>query len=247
VPQRLVFRPFALASALVLATGPLAAASWRVDPERTSFAVLTHRAGVGARLAHDHLVVARAPVATLDFDPARPQATRFSARANVIALDVDPSEERAALSARLIELGALSSPLPAVDPDDRGKVRKSMLGRDQMAPEEFPEVTAELVGLERRGGGASARVALGWDARVRLTVRGRAVEKAIPARWELEDGALAAEALGEFRFTEFGIEPYSTMLGAIRNDDLFHLYVKLVARPGEATGAAAGATPAPAD
>jgi polyisoprenoid-binding protein YceI len=247
VSQRPVSRPFVLASALVLATGPLAAAPWRVDPERTAFAVLTHRAGLGARLAHDHLVVARAPVATLDFDPARPQATRFSARVNVIALDVDPSEERAALSPRLIELGALSSPLPAVEPDDRGKVRKAMLTRDQMAPEEFPEVTAELVGLERRGGAQSARVALGWDARVRLTVRGRAVEKTLPARWEIQDGELAAEALGEFRFTEFGIEPYSTMLGAIRNDDRFHLYVALVARPDETAGAAAGAAPAAAD
>ena len=44
------------------------------------------------------------------------------------------------------------------------------------------------------------------------------------------DSIVTAEIFGEFRFKEFGIEPYSTMLGAIRNDDRFHLYVNTVAR-----------------
>ena len=244
--QRPVPRPALFVLALGLAAAPLAATPWQVDRERSVFAVLTHRAGIGSRLAHDHLVVARAPSAQLDFDPARPEAVRFSARANVVALDVDPPAERAALSQRLIELGALAAALPEVDPGDREKVRKAMLGRDQMAPESFPEVGAELLALAPRGGGDGdgARVAPGWSARVRLTVRGRAVERVIPVRWEVRAGELAAEALGEFRFTEFGIEPYSTMLGAIRNDDRFHLYVVLVARPDGAGGAAAGSTAA---
>ncbi|KAB2949711.1 MAG: hypothetical protein F9K18_15190, partial [Thermoanaerobaculia bacterium] len=160
------FLVFALGLGLGLgfAAAPLAAEAWRIDPERSVFAVLTHRAGVAARLAHDHLIVARAPVVELDFDPARPEAARLAARVNVVALDVDPPAERAALSPRLIELGALSAALPGVDPDDREKVRKAMLGRGQMAPESFPEVGAELLALARRGGGgAGARVALGWD------------------------------------------------------------------------------------
>ena len=243
--ERFAPRLLVALAALGLAAPPLDAAPWRVDPERSRFAVLTHRAGVGARLAHDHLIVARAPAAALDFDPARPGAARFAASANVVALDVDPPAERAALSPRLVELGALSAPLPEVDADDRGKVREAMLARGQLAAEQFPEVRAELVALAPRGGTGGARVALGWDARVRLTVRGRTVEKTLPVRWEVAGEELSAEALGEFRFTEFGIEPYSTLLGAIRNDDLFHLYVALVARPEEAGGAAPEAKTAP--
>jgi hypothetical protein len=245
VNQRSASRPVVLALAASLAAAPLAATPWRVDAERSVFAVLTHRAGLGARLAHDHLVVARAPAVTLDFDPARPEAARLAVRVNVVALEVDPTAERAALSARLVELGALAAALPEVDADDRAKVREAMLARGQLAAEEFPEVSAELLSLSAAAAGA--RGALDGSARVRVTVRGRAVERAVPVRWEVRAGELAAEALAEFRFTEFGIEPYSTLLGAIRNDDRFHLYVALAARPPAEGGAAAGAPPAAAD
>ncbi len=42
-----------------------------------------------------------------------------------------------------------------------------------------------------------------------------------------------AEAVAEARFTEFGIEPYSAFFGAVRNADLFHFVVEIVARPAE--------------
>jgi hypothetical protein len=106
-----------------------------------------------------------------------------------------------------------------------------MLHARQLFAERFPEIRAQLVALAPRGGGrAGARVALGWDARLRLEVRGRTIERHFPARWELDGDELRAELLGELRFTDFGIEPYSALLGAIRNADLFHLYVELVAR-----------------
>jgi hypothetical protein len=44
---------------------------------------------------------------------------------------------------------------------------------------------------------------------------------------------LHAEALGELRFTEFGIEPYTAALGAVKNADQFHLWVDLVATPAK--------------
>jgi len=219
----------ALLAALSVALAPPAAAQWRVDPERSTFAVLTHRAGLGARLAHDHLILARGARAELGFDPAAPEATTFEFSIPVLALDVDPPAERAALAERLNVFGALSDPLPPVEEGDREKVRAAMLGPGQLYAERFPEVRAELVSLERRGGGGNARVALGWNARVRITVRGRTVEKVFPARWELADGVLIAEVLGEAKFTDFQIRPYSAVLGAVKNEDLFQLYVNLVA------------------
>ena len=242
-------RPLAALAAagalLWFGAGEAPAAEWRVDPQRSVFAVLTHRAGLAARLAHDHLVVATGVAATLDFDPARPEATRCAATANVLALEIDAPEERAALAPRLVELGALSAGLPPVDAGDRAKVRAAMLGRGQLDAEQFPELAGELVSLSPRGGGsgaAGARVALGWDARIRLTVRGRTLEKTVPVRWQVEGGELTAEALGDFRFTDFGITPYTAVLGAVRNEDLFQLYLRIVARPA-AAGAAASPPP----
>lgn len=232
-------RPLLFVFALAAVAGPagaaaVAAPAWSVDLGRSLFAVLTRKAGPAARLAHDHLIVARAPRVELGFDPSAPEAARLVVTVPVQSLDVDPPAERRARSPRLRELGLLDAELPAVDEGDRGKVREAMLDDDQLDGTRFPTVTAELVGLARRGGGEGARVALGWDATVRLTVRGRTVERRVPARWELVDGELRAEAVAEARFTEFGIEPYSAFLGAVRNADLFHFVVELVARPAAA-------------
>jgi polyisoprenoid-binding protein YceI len=222
----------------IVAAAPAAAAPWRVDTERSVFAVLTHKAGLGARLAHDHLIVARGAEASLDFDPADPGAARATVAANVLALDVDPPAERRDLSARLVELGALAEPLPPVDERDRVKVRKAMLDDGQLAAERFPEVRGELVDLRPDPASAGGAERHG-QANLRLTVRGRTREVVLPVAWRLSGDELVADGMVEARFSDFGIRPYSTLLGAIRNDDRFDVYVRLVARPAAAGTAAA--------
>ena len=69
-----------------------------------------------------------------------------------------------------------------------------------------------------------------WTVEVRMTINGKTVERSLPATWSEGSDRLTAEIVGEFLFSEFGIEPYSTMLGAIRNDDRFHLFVQIQAR-----------------
>ena len=234
-PAHVVLVPLLALAALTSA--PAVAAEWSLDPGQSVFAVLTHRAGLGARLAHDHLIVARGVSTQLRFDPADPAATRFDFSVPTLSLDVDPTAERRRWGPRLVELGALSGELPEIDADDRADVRKAMLAPGQLHAERFPTISAELDGLERRGSGAAnARVALGWDARVRVSLHGRTIERVFPVRWEQKDGELTAEALGEFQFTEFDIEPYSAMLGAVRNSELFHIYVKIVAHADPGTG-----------
>lgn len=220
----------ALAAAVGFA-GTAAAAPWTVDTERSTFAVLTHKDGIAARLAHDHLVIAHAPRTTLDFDPERPRAAKLAVVVPVMALEIDAPAARERHAERLRVLGALTGELGPIDEKDRAKIREAMLSPKQLFAERYGEVKAELVALEPRGAGADARVALGWNARVKLEVRGQTVEKTFPARFEVEGGELRVEVLGELRFTEFGIEPYTAALGAVKNDDLFHLWVDLVARP----------------
>jgi hypothetical protein len=210
------------------------AAPWKVDVERSTFAVLTHKAGVAAGLGNDHLAVARKPNAALDFDPAAPEKAKLSVTVPVLALEIDANAERAKHEERLTILGALTEKLRPVDDDDREKIRASMLSPKQLFAERYPEVKAELLSLAPRGAGGGAegaRVALGWNAKVRVEVRGKAVEKTVPVRFEVENGVLHGELLGEFHFTEFGIEPYSAALGAVKVADEFHLWVDLVATP----------------
>jgi hypothetical protein len=205
---------------------------WAVDADQSLFAVLIRPAGPAAKLAHPHLVVARGAEIGFTMEGERGESARFTFEAAVLSLDADPTAERQALAGRLAELAGLEEKLPPVDENDRKKIRKEMIGASQLAAERFPAVRAELLGVERRGGGGDggARVALGWNARVRIEVRGETIEKTFPLRWEIEGDRLTAEVLGEAKFTELGIEPYSAVLGAIRNADLFHFYVRLVAR-----------------
>ncbi len=221
----------ALAFATLIGAAPALAVPWRVDPERSSFAVLTHSAGVGARLGHDHLIVARGATTELDFDPADPTATRFVFSIPVLALEIDASAARQRYQPRLQLLGALTGELKPIADDDRAKIRASMLSAKQLFAERFPTLRVELLAFEPRGAGDESRVALGWNARVRVEIRGERVECTFAARWERIGDELRAEVLGELRFTDFGIQPYSALLGAIRNDDLFHLWVELVATP----------------
>jgi hypothetical protein len=213
----------------------LAAATWKVDTGRSTFAVLTHKDGIAAKLGHDHLVIAHAPKTTLEFDAAEPQAAKLSVVVPVQSLEIDATAARQKHAERLRVLGALGDELKPIEADDRAEIRAAMLSPKQLFGERFGEVRAELLALEPRGGGANARVALGWNAKVRLEVRGVAVEKIFPARFEVAEGGkeLHAEVLGELLFTEFGIEPYSAALGAVKNADLFHLWVDLVATPAQ--------------
>ena len=233
--------------AAVLLASAAQAVEFTLDPGKSTFAVLTHKAGLAAGLAHDHLIVAAAPQVVLDFDRERPEATKFTFVVAVDALEVDAPAARAALQGRLRELGLQKDDLPAVPDSDRKKVRAAMLGESQLDAAKFPEIRAEVLGLERGAAAkpstasaaastasaapaTSATAESGWTLVLRLTIRGRTLERRLAATWSETDGTLAAETYTELHFKDFGIEPYSTMLGAIRNDDRFHLYVSVVAR-----------------
>lgn len=217
------------AASLVLPGRPLFAEEYAIVPGESVFAVLTHKAGLAAALAHDHLVVAADPNVTLRFDPSHPEAAEVSFVTRVESLEVDAPGGRARWTPRLRELGALSRELPPVPEGDRRKVREAMLGASQLDGARFPEIRAEVLGLEPAASEAPSGQ-MHAELALRLTIRGRTVERRQPVTWKLTEDRLEAEVLSELQFQDFGIEPYSTMLGAIRNDARFHLYVMVVAR-----------------
>jgi len=226
--RRQLFAPLALVALLALSRGgaasPAGATAWAVDPDASSFVVLTHRAGAAARLAHDHVVVARRPKVTVEFDPRTPERARVDFVEPVLALEIDDPADRTALEPRLRALGILREPLGPTDDEERAKVRAAMLEPHQLFAERFPEIRAELSGVVPAASGGSG------EARLSLEIRGERVAKQVPVTWRIDGEALDGELVAAFRFTEFGIEPYSSYLGLVRNDDLFHLVAHLVAR-----------------
>jgi hypothetical protein len=216
---------------------PLAAQALELipRPDETVLAVVTLRDGAAARLAHNHLVVATDPSLTVRFDPMAPEATTFQATVAVDGLVVDDPGLADRVAPRIVELAILSEPPGTPSEGDREKIRNEMRSEDQLHAAAHPLITARLLGMERREGSALVDSGLPspdlfpWLARVELTVAGTAVVQRVAARHEWEGGVLTVEATGVFRFTDFGIEPYSAFLGLVKVADPFHLYLHMVA------------------
>ena len=197
----------------------------------TLIAVVTRKAGVGARLAHDHLIVAIDPRVALRFDPQTPLAAQFDLDFAVQDLTVDPAELQKIWGERLLELGVLDEPYGKLSEKNRGKIRRAMLGEEQLHAEAHPQIRARLGAVRAQ---ASERGSQLFDYELDLTleVRGAEVTQPTVARWwvdEVDEGRHHFEAVGSFRFSDFGIEPYSALLGAVRNDDTFYVFLRLSA------------------
>lgn len=220
-----LFAPSLVAQALELAPRPAG----------TVLAVITLRDGAAARLAHNHVVVATNPSLTLQFDPAAPEATTFQAMVDVDGLVVDDPALTERLAPRIVELGILPEPPGTPSDGDREKIRNEMRSENQLDAASHPVITARLLGMERRQGSALVDTSFPspdlfpWLARVELTVAGIDAVQRVAARHEWVDGVLTVEATGSFRFTDFGIEPYSAFLGLVKVADLFHLYLRMAA------------------
>jgi polyisoprenoid-binding protein YceI len=216
---------FALLMILLFApTLTAQAAEYTIDPARSVFAVLTHKAGIGSAVAHDHLIVAPAPVEKFDYVASAPEKTTIEVRIDVASLQVDPPAQRAAWAPLMKRIGILSADLPPVADGDRAKIREAMLGADQLDAANHPEIRAELAVLAR----APALEATCLKLKLGLTIRDKKVERLLEACTRGGD-TLEIGIVRAFRFSDFGIEPYSALLGAIRNDDEFHVFVQIVA------------------
>ncbi len=211
----------------ILAFGSAARAEpvpYAVDTANSLFTVLTRPAGPAAAFGHPHLIVAQAFEATLEVDRDELSASRFTVVVPVRELAFNPPEALREASPRLRALGVIDRPLTELSPRERQSTREVALSPGQLDAERHPEVKARLLEAgEFRVGDAE----LPHAALVALTVRGREVTRLMPAEIRLDGERLEVEALGEYRFTEFGIEPFSAAFGLLRNEDRFHLYVKL--------------------
>jgi len=221
----------------LLAVPPwVSAAELRVRPEESVLAVVTHKAGFASGLAHNHLVVASGYAVEFALDPGSPAATRFELRARAEDLVVDDPKMQEEWFPRIRELGILDEPFGDVSENDRAKIRDSMLGRKQLDAEAFPELSASLISV-RELTPAPVENAFPHRVTVALEVHGRRVEREMAARYAREGGNVSVEAFGLFRFSDLGIKPFSAFLGAVKNQDEFHVYVHVVAADADADAA----------
>lgn len=216
--------------AIMLTVAGLARATeYTVDPAESIFAVVTHKAGIAARFAHNHLVYPGEYTATLSAESDDPEATRFSLSFPVDKLQVDAPDLQKKWYSRIEAAGILDEPFKEVDEKDRQTIVEHMRNKEQLDAVTYSEISAKVTQVRAKPQRAGT-LDYTHTATLEFTVHGKAVERECPASITISNGTITVEAQGRFTFTEFGIKPYSAMAGAVKNRDAFHVYVHVVAK-----------------
>lgn len=201
--------------------------SMDVDTEKSIFAVITHKGGIASGLAHDHFIHANKVTAQIDGDKIDNLALTLVFA--VADLEVDEVTRVAKWSSKLKKLGIQKEPFTAHDEKRAQKIHKAMWGKDQLNRMAYPNIEARLAGIAEKAVTIGERT-FAYELTVAVTIVGQTVNKVFGADIAYNEGVLNLEAAAAAQFTDFGIEPYSALLGAVSNQDRFYFYVNLTTK-----------------
>jgi polyisoprenoid-binding protein YceI len=197
---------------------------YQIDASATHFAVVTHAVGPG----HEHLITARDYDAELVADGSSLADSRFTLAVPVAGLEVNAPAQVERLWPRLRALGIVEKPFPSLSEEDREALIQRLRSESQLDAVGYPTLRARVLRIVDEP--------VTWNdhsfpqqVEIALTIRGRTVQRRLPATVRLNDQRVRATAAGAFRFGDFDIEPYGTLFGLIRVADEFHVYVELAA------------------
>ena len=204
------------------------AAEYTIDRDGTLFAIITHKAGAVAFLGHNHLIYLEDYTVSLSIEEGDPTAALFRLEFPAENLVVSDNEARERWYMHLEAAGILEKLPRKTSPTNRKKIREHMLSKKQLDVASHPTITVELKEV-REEASEHGEKSYTHVASIDLTVHGETVTQDFPAAITFEDDTVHIEAFAALNFTDFGIKPYSALLGAIKNQDQFHLYVNLSA------------------
>lgn len=205
-------------------TAPYAAAAaaggrvYRLDASASRVLILVGKAGPLAHFGHRHAIAVRK---LRGFAETTARGGRANLVFPVAALEVDPPALRAGLGP------AYAEPL---DAEARAGTRKHMLGPEVLDAARFPRIALAVTAAS---GDSSAALA------VRITLHGMTRTLDVRGLVVRHNDELFADGTFGVMQSEFGITPYSAVLGALRVADRLEIRYRLVFRrwcPGAARG-----------
>lgn len=208
------------------------AADLGVERGESVFAIVTHKAGFASGRAHNHFVAAASYTVRAEGEEGGVAGAVFELELAAEDLAFDSLELQRRWYPRLAALGILDEPFGEPSDKDRAKIRQTALGPKQLDAKSFPTIRARLVDLAEEPA-TLGEVELAYRATLELEVHGRTARRPLAASVRWEGDTLHVEAAGTFRFSDFGVEPFSAFLGAVKNQDDFHVYVCFEASRGD--------------
>lgn len=202
----------AAAATVVPAPAPqLGARTWTLDGKKSRLVLQVFKDGAASALAHDHTVQATAFSGEVIADAADPTTARVSVTVQAAALDNDDPVTRKKYGLD-----------PFIPDDDRAAVKKAMLGPDQLDVVQFPTIAFSSTAVEKNG---DQHVLLGT-----FTLKGVSRPVRLPITARVDGDTLTGDGSFRFKQSDWGMKPYSALLGAVKNKDEVTLHVHLVGR-----------------
>ncbi len=188
------------------------AARYRVTDEGTRVYARVYRGGSMAKLGHNHVVLfpgVRGEVYLAD-DPA---GSLFDLAVPVAGAEVDPPALRRRQGRDF---------RTDISDDARSRTRDNMLGEQILHAAAYPYITVSSAGIEGP-----------WDApRVTLAITIRETTRRLttPVSLAYDEDSLVARTRLDLRQSDFGIEPFTVLGGALRVRDRVELDLEIAAR-----------------
>jgi len=197
-------------------TGPVPGArKYALNPQASQILVYVYRTGRMARLGHNHLVSAGELEGEL-WLAAPFSASRLEVRIPLQGLVVDDPELRVAA-------GSAFDTKPSAQ--DIESTRRNMLGAQVLDAAAYPWV---IVRGAPAGGGPSD-----LELDVEVDIRGQTRRLRLPVNLESAPDRVLASGELRLRQSDFGITPYSVMMGALAVQDELRIVYRLVAERGD--------------
>jgi hypothetical protein len=180
-----------------------------VDPENSVARVIVRRGGALARLGHDHVIAARD---IRGYVRIRDGAVVADLYATLTGMSVDEEALRE-------EAGFATEP----SAEDKAGTRANMLNSLDAA--QFPYVQVELSAFA----GADRNFGRTVDAEVLVTLHGVTRSYRVPVSVELSARSLTAAGGFSVQQSDFGIEPFSVLGGALTVTDTLDIRFRIEA------------------
>lgn len=187
------------------------AAHYRVAADDTQIYARVFRAGSMAKLGHNHVVLF--PGARGDLYLAEePGDSLFDLAVPVAGAEVDPPALRARQGREFQS---------EISDDARSRTRSNMLGEDMLDAAGHPYVVISSSGIE----GSFDDLRVTFD----ITIRDATRRRTAPVSVRRDEDGLRAEGRLELLQSDFGIEPFEVLGGALRVEDRVELVFTVAA------------------
>ena len=171
---------------------------YSIDPESSILRVYVGRAGILARMGHNHVIHTRALAGEVRLSlELENSSANFSFPVSSFVVD-DPAERERAGDDYDSQPGE-----SAIE-----GTRENMLGEDLLNASVFPEISVDVVPIS---GGETE-----WLLEVAIHIQGRTHRQEIPAAVEITDSALRVEAHFTLQHEDLGLSPFSAVGGSLR-------------------------------